>query len=123
MGNFYKGALSQSFADIPLRAFIRYYENHYDELTTPGSEIYEKVVHNFTTWGWCQIDPATCALARLIFLKINGKNEQNFVSEFINIINTKESVNREGFDELCEIAFSLIEKDKSKYHINFKATD
>lgn len=123
MGNFFKGPLSDSFVDIPLRAFIRHYENDYDELTTPGSEVYEKVVSYFTTWGWCQIDPATCGIAKLIFLKINGKNEQNFTSDFINIINNKEIIRREGFDKLCEIALSLIEKDRANNNIIFKTAD
>lgn len=29
--------------------FINFYENHYDELTTPGSKVYEGVVRDFKT--------------------------------------------------------------------------
>lgn len=59
---------------------------------------------------------ATCAVARLIFLKINGKRELDFESELFEIINTKKPIYHTDFDKLCEIVFDLISYD----NIDFK---
>lgn len=99
--------LGEIICQVYTNKFINYYENHYDELTTPGSEVYERVVHDFTAFGWYHADSATCAVARLIFLKINGKSGLNFESNLIQIINNKKPVSRKDFDKLCEIAFGL----------------
>lgn len=121
MGNLYsRGLFTDYISDLKARIFIEYYENHYEELTTPGSAVYDNVVRGFSTWGWCQLDPATCSLARLIFSKINGKNRINFASDVIEIVNTKKPVNYEGFHKLCEIAFDLIEKDRGQGKFVFK---
>jgi hypothetical protein len=120
MQNFFQQSLREFICDMQTNKFINFYENHYDELTTPGSEVYEKVINDFSTWGWCQMDHATCAVARLIFLKINGKNELYFESDLFRIINTKKPVYRKDFDKLCEIAFDLIEKDRSYDNTDFK---
>jgi hypothetical protein len=117
MVNYPKGPLAPTIARIHSHNFIRNYEDNYDELTTPGSEIYERVVHNFSIWGWCQIDPATCAVARLIFLEINGKNDDDFAIKLHDIINTKKPLDYEIFDKLCEIAFGILEE---KYVIIWK---
>lgn len=119
MGKF-QTCFGKFIINVHTNKFINYYENHYDELTTPGSEVYESVVHDFTIWGWCQIDPATCGVAKLIFLKINGKNELNFALDLFEIIDNKKPVSRKDFDKLCEIAFNLIKKDGNYEYIESK---
>ena len=116
----FQTCFGENISNVHTNKFINYYENHYDELTTPGSEVYGNVVHDFTTWGWCQLDPATCGVARLIFLKINGKSGLNFVFELSEIINNNEPACPEDFDKLCEIAFDLIKKDGDYEIIEFK---
>ena len=123
MGNLFgRWPFTDHICELKANIFIGYYENRYEELTTPGSEVYDEVVHDFSTYGWCQMDPATCAVAKLIFKRINGKNEINFASDIIKIVNTKKPVYQEGFHKLCEIAFDLIEKDRGYGKITSKDT-